>query len=208
MFGIRKEILRIAKRFQWRKMNRHNRTEIINPYTNLNLINVGAGTYGEIDLYSSGTQSMLNIGSYCSIAQKVSFIMNNEHRMDTFSSYPFKHYFTKDKDPEALSKGGINIGDDVWIGFGATILDGVTIGTGAVIAARAVVTKNVPPYAIVGGCPASIIKYRFSENIIKSLSGFDYTKLNSQNITENLGLLYKPLDFATVQQLKDIFSKS
>lgn len=53
MFGIRKEILRIAKRFQWRKMNRHNRTEIINPYTNLNLINVGAGTYGEIDLYSS-----------------------------------------------------------------------------------------------------------------------------------------------------------
>lgn len=84
---------------------------------------------------------MLNIGSYCSIAQKVSFIMNNEHRMDTFSSYPFKHYFTKDKDPEALSKGGINIGDDVWIGFGATILDGVTIGTGAVIAARAVVTK-------------------------------------------------------------------
>ena len=83
---------------------------------------------------------------------------------------------------EGTSKGDIIVGDDIWIGYGAVILSGITIGQGAIIGAGAIVTKNVPPYAVVGENPAKIIKYRFEENIIKELLRIDFNKITDEAI--------------------------
>ena len=96
---------------------------------------------------------------------------NQGHRMDWVSTFPF--YFQANifkSSKNAYEKvGDTVIGDDVWIGSEAMIMAGVTIGSGAVVAARAVVTKDVPPYAVVGGNPAQVIKYRFDEETIAKL---------------------------------------
>ncbi len=96
-------------------------------------------------------------------------------------------------DFEAKTKGDIIVDDDVWIGYGATILSGVHIGQGAVVAAGAVVSKDVPPYAIVGGVPAKVIKYRFNQEMIHELLNVDYSKLTKKMVEEHVGDLYKPL---------------
>lgn len=115
----------------------------------------------------------LIIGKYCSIGSGAVFMMagNQGHRSDWVSSFPF--YFQANIFKEAKNAyekaGDTLIGDDVWIGSEAMILAGVTIGSGAIIAARSVVVKDVPPYAVVGGNPAEVIKYRFEEAEIQDL---------------------------------------
>jgi serine acetyltransferase len=94
---------------------------------------------------------------------------------------------------EAVSKGDIVVGDDVWIGYGATILSGVHIGQGAVVAAGALVAKDVPPYAIVGGVPAKVIKYRFEPALIERLLEIDYSQLDDATIREHADDLYNGL---------------
>lgn len=118
----------------------------------------------------------LIIGKFCSIACGTKFLLNSaNHSLRSLSTYPFPLFFEEwEQDPRNVTmswdnKGDIVIGNDVWIGFEAVILAGVTIGDGAVIGTRAVVTKDVPPYAIVGGVPAKPIKKRFSEKTIKAL---------------------------------------
>ena len=95
---------------------------------------------------------------------------------------------------EAISKGDIIVGDDVWIGYGATILSGVYIGQGAVIAVGAVVSKDVPAYAIVGGIPAKVIKYRFSESVCKTLEKIDYSKIDEEFVKKHIDELYEEID--------------
>ena len=148
-FIIRKLKLFSAKR-NWRKCNSHNFTSI-SRIGDCSLCSVGNYTYGRINISSSNPISHLYIGNYCSIAANVEFILNNEHRYDCISTYPFKAMLVDHK-PEAQSKGDIVIEDDVWIGDSVHIMSGVHIGQGAVIAAGAVVTHDVPPYAIWGGC--------------------------------------------------------
>ena len=118
----------------------------------------------------------LIIGKFCSIACGAKFIFNSaNHSLSSLSSYPFPIFFEewgldiKDITKAWDNKGDIVIGNDVWIGYEAVILAGVTIGDGAVIGARAVVTKDIPPYTIVGGVPARPIRKRFSEEITDSL---------------------------------------
>ena len=124
-------------------------------------VEVGRGTYGGLTVQNDVKGRKLYIGSYCSIAQEVVFLLGNEHRLHTLSTFPFCAKYLGELDQDAHSRGNIIVCDDVWIGRRAMILSGVRIGQGAVVAAGAVVTKDIPPYAIVGGVPARVLKYRF-----------------------------------------------
>ena len=118
----------------------------------------------------------LLIGKFCSIACGAKFLFNSaNHKMASLSTYTFPLFFEEwglEKENVAQAwdqKGDIIIDNDVWIGYEAVILPGVTIGDGAVIGCRAVVTKDIPPYTIVGGVPAKPIRKRFDEETIKEL---------------------------------------
>ena len=118
----------------------------------------------------------LVIGKFCSIACGAKFLFNSaNHTLTSLSTYPFPIFFAEwglcqqDITMAWDNKGDIIIGNDVWIGYEALILAGVTIGNGAIIGARAVVTKDIPPYTIVGGVPAKAIRKRFSDEVIATL---------------------------------------
>ena len=135
----------------------------------------------------------LIIGKFCSIACGAKFIFNSaNHSLSSLSSYPFPIFFEEwDLDIKDITKawdnkGDIVIGNDVWIGYEAVILAGVTIGDGAVIGARAVVTKDIPPYTIVGGVPARPIRKRFSEEITDSLLKIKWWDWPKERIREHI----------------------
>jgi virginiamycin A acetyltransferase len=132
---------------------------------------IGEWTYGSPKVLDFGDGGTLKIGRFCSIAEGVTIFLGGEHRWDWVTTYPFNvicpgaHTFQG----HPRSKGPVVVGNDVWIGRGATILSGVTIGDGAVVAASSVVAKGVPPYSILAGNPARHIRYRFSEAQIAAL---------------------------------------
>lgn len=133
----------------------------------------------------------LIIGKFCMIASDVKFIMNGaNHLTDAITTYPFAilgNGWEKAMDGKTYpNKGNIVIGNDVWIGYNATIMAGVTIGDGAIIATNATVTKNVEPYTIVGGNPAQAIKKRFSDEKIQQLLTLKWWDWNIETITQNL----------------------
>lgn len=167
----------------------------ITPMNNFDFkhVSVGYGSYGELNVIDFGGINKLKIGNYVSIAQNVSFILNAEHYINHISTFPFKVKILHVEESESFGKGDIVIDDDVWIGYGATIMSGVHIGQGAVIASGAVVTKDVPPYTIVGGVPAKIIKYRFSQDMINELRKVDYSKLTDEMIKDHINDLYSNL---------------
>ena len=136
---------------KWRKQNRHNRTVAIKS------VQVGKDTYGELHILSYLPETeFLQIGNYVSIAPDVHFILSGNHQTETLFTYPIQSLLTNGHCPkDSVSKGAVIIEDEVWIGYGALILSGVTIGKGSIIAAGSVVTRDVPPYAIVGGNPVS-----------------------------------------------------
>ena len=125
-----------------------------------------------------------------------------------YSSYPFKSKMQLgDGGLDANSKGNIIVGDDVWIGYRSTILSGVEIGKGAIIAAGSVVTKNVPPYAIVGGNPAMVIRYRFSERIISKLMSLDFSLISKEAADKCLEELYRDITEENVDKVVDTILK-
>lgn len=156
-------------------------------------IKVGRASYGDISIVAFNNNSQIQIGNYCSIAQNVTLIVDAEHFINKISTYPFKVKLLRSLEFEAGSKGDIVIDDDVWIGYAATIMSGIHIGQGAIIAAGSVVTKDVPPYAIVAGIPAKVIKYRFSVDVIKELVKVDYSKLTKDMVKEHVNVLYSEL---------------
>ncbi len=169
----------------------------------LDLVECGKGSYGFPNILSfKNKNEKLKIGNFVSIAQNVTFILSGGHYTDTFTTYPFKAAYFKEKESETLCKGPITVCDDVWIGYGATILSGVTIGQGAVVAAGSVVTKDVESYSIVGGNPAKLIKYRFSKELIEEMKKIDFSKLDPEKFRDVKKLLYKKLDFEVLEEIK------
>ena len=133
----------------------------------------------------------LIIGKFCMIASDVKFIMNGaNHLTKSLTSYPFAVFgngWENAMDGKSYPfKGDIRIGNDVWIGYNATIMAGVHIGDGAIIAANTTVTKDVAPYTIVGGNPSKEIKKRFSEDVINKLLEIEWWHWDIEKITKNI----------------------
>ena len=147
----------------------------------------------------------LQIGKFCSIACGAKILFNSaNHTLSSLSTYPFPLFFEewglekKDVTKAWDKKGDIVIGNDVWIGYEAVILAGVTIGDGAIIGTRAVVTKDVPPYTIVGGVPAKPIKKRFSDEIISALLEIQWWNCSEEKIARNISAIQS----GNIEQLK------
>lgn len=135
----------------------------------------------------------LIIGKFCSIACGAKFIFTSaNHTLSSLSTYTFPLFFEewnlekKDITDSWDNKGDIVIGNDVWIGFEAVIMPGVKIGDGAIIGTRAVVTKDVPPYTVVGGVPAKPIKRRFPDEVISPLLEIKWWDWEKERIKENI----------------------
>ncbi|MTV39991.1 glycosyltransferase [Duganella radicis] len=179
---------------QWRALNPHNETilQTAHGLFNFDKLSVGRRTYGGITLWTFGDpREKLTIGHFCSIADDVKFLLGGNHPHDGVSTFPFlTKYFGQ---LEAKSKGAITVGDDVWIGYNSTILSGVTIGQGAVIAAGSTVTRDVPPYAIVGGNPARLLKYRFEPAVVEKMLKLDYSRVSDEAIMASRDILYQPI---------------
>lgn len=177
---------------KWRKQNAHNLTTAANCF-NARWVTVGKGTYGALDVRHFGNPNeRVQIGNYCSIGPECVFMTGGEHPYDRLSTYPF-HAKLGLCENESVSRGPIVLEDDVWLGFRVTVMSGVRIGKGAVVAAGAVVTKDVPPYAIVGGVPAKVIKYRFPEAVVGVVSKIDFSALTSEKVLQNLSCFETPL---------------
>lgn len=169
---------------------------------------IGRHTYGTEHIKIRRWNEMkkhydLHIGNFCSIADDIEVYLGGNHYTHLVSSYPFglvkNNIFTNAKLIESnpnlngsQCKGDVIIGSDVWIGSHVTIMSGVKIGDGAVIAANSHIVKDVPSYAIVGGNPAKVIKYRFSETQIEKLLIIQWWKWSDEKINENLVYILNP----------------
>ena len=148
--------------------------------------------------YPECNNDRLTIGKFCSIACGAKFIFNAaNHALNSLTTYPFPIFFEEwglstDVNDIATAwdnKGDIVIGNDVWIGYEAIIMSGVTIGDGAIIGTRAVVTKDVPPYSIVGGVPAKIIRRRFDDDTVRRLQNLCWWNWEEEKIRRNIAAL-------------------
>lgn len=191
---------------KWRNLNSDNKT-YLKGLKNWNRIQVGKGTYGDINVSDfnpkTGTSKLI-IGNYCSIGGDVHFLLGGGHYLDRITTYPFMNKFFGEE--ESLDKGDINIGDDVWIGNEVTIMSGVKIGQGAVIGTKALVTRDIPPYAIAVGIPAKVIKYRFDKNIISELLEIDFSKLDDNLVRQNLDLFDSKITIDKIIKLKRLLN--
>ncbi len=159
---------------------------------------VGKYTYGHdgIRLHFANSGKSLTIGSFCSLATGIQIYLGGNHRTDWITTYPFGHIFqgvfnsqTFDKTGHPSTNGDVVIGNDVWIGSNATIMSGIKIGDGAVIACNSHVVKDVEPYTIVGGNPAKYIRHRFTSEQIEKLLEIKWWEWPDEKINRYLPLL-------------------
>lgn len=157
------------------------------------LLQIGRHTYGQPIVHTyKGSEALVKIGSFCSISPGVMFITGGIHPTDWVSLYPFRARFNLDgkfRDGMPRTNGNIIVGNDVWIGTEAMILSGVTIGDGAVIAARSLVTRDVPAYALSAGVPAKTIRNRFSDEKIEFLLSIKWWDWDDKQIIDVVPLL-------------------
>jgi acetyltransferase-like isoleucine patch superfamily enzyme len=147
---------------------------------------------------------VINVGKFCSLATNIKFVIDGNHYSDRFSTFPFREVLGWNEVPPGnYGKEIPSVGNDVWIASDVTIYSGVIIGDGAIIAGQSVVTKSVPPYAIVGGNPAKIIRYRFTSEIIEILIKYKWWDLPLDIIKNKLAIHYGDIDMF-VKELTDI----
>lgn len=151
-------------------------------------------------------QDKLIIGKFCQIATDVRFIMNgSNHAFNGISTYPFKVFGEawKEAPLEVVNKGDTVIGNDVWFGNGATIMPGVKIGSGAIIGANSLITKDVAPYTIIGGNPGKVIRQRFADDVIDFLLKLSWWDWPITKITDNIQLIAN----GDIETLKKIYNR-
>jgi virginiamycin A acetyltransferase len=182
------------KQYLWQKQNSHNHTFLCED-CEFNKIKVGKHTYGNLHVLEYHVDGeRLEIGNYVSIADKVQFVLGGIHQTETFTTYPLMaKLIRKNLELDAMSKGPIIVEDEVWIGTSSMILSGVTIGRGAIIGAGSVVTKDVPPFSIVAGIPAKVIKMRYDENIRGQLKKMCLADFDDDYILKNIDSFYLPV---------------
>jgi acetyltransferase-like isoleucine patch superfamily enzyme len=169
----------------------------------------GRHSYGELDVRTwDRTSDVVVGGNFCSIGPNVKVFVDGNHHIDTFSTFPFHIFPTTQRrqDWSPWGKATPTIGHDVWIGADVLILSGASIGDGAVVAARSVVTKPVPPYAVVAGNPARVVKYRFDDATIRDLLDLKWWDLPDEVILQELVPLGADIA-AVVQRLKVLRGK-
>ena len=157
------------------------------------------GKYTFIGMSSYIDKSTASIGRFCSIAMNARISLNN-HPLDRVSTHPFTYHKKYGFVSETEKIAGINdkktsIGNDVWIGANVTILAGVTIGDGAVLGANSLVTKDVEPYSIVNGTPATHVRFRFDEATVKKLLQSKWWDWEDDKIKKHLAEFRKPEEF-------------
>jgi acetyltransferase-like isoleucine patch superfamily enzyme len=151
---------------------------------------VGDYSFGAPTIRFWDDETRLKIGKYCSIAAGATFILGGNHRTDTVTTFPLGRPFgLMGPGERPYSRGDIVIGSDVWIAANAIILSGVTIGDGAVVGAGAVVVGDVPPYAVVAGNPARVVRKRFSDPIIGELLALRWWDLSANDVMSLRSLL-------------------
>ncbi|MFJ7735973.1 CatB-related O-acetyltransferase [Lysinibacillus sp. NPDC097287] len=179
---------------------------IFSPFSNKvysnNKVKIGRYTYGANFETIARPELINEIGSFCSINKSVKIGTEGNHPIDLITTHPLLYREKYSFFPNLLTdedwdeyNGKITIGNDVWIGANVVILPGVSIHDGAIIAAGAIVTKDVPPYAIVGGVPAKLIRYRFNETVIKKLLIIKWWNWDDGKIKNNLNLFLNPEQF-------------
>lgn len=180
----------------WRKSNRHNETSIGSYMFPKGVVTVGRATYGLLNvqsLYATPDEKLI-IGNYVSIASDSLFLLGTNHQTETITTYPLHSKFLGRTPLDAISRGPIIVEDEAWIGSNAIVMSGVTIGKGAIVAAGAIVTKSVAPYAIVGGNPAKLIRYKFSEEIIEEILSFHLMDVPVDWFKANISLMYQKIE--------------
>jgi len=208
--SIRNNLHRYKFMKEWAIRNGHNNVVPVSLFP-LDIVSVGSYSYGELNLitYDPNNKSdVLKIGNFVSISTGVRFLMHEMHQLEAFSTFPLKSVLLKKPNAcDMKSKGSIIVEDEVWIGNQAIVLSGVTLGKGSIIAAGAVVTKNVPPYAIVGGVPAKVLRYRFPENIITKLNKLSLIELSEKVIKDNIDLFYQKINIEVLSKIEKLFGK-
>jgi acetyltransferase-like isoleucine patch superfamily enzyme len=195
----------------WRQANPHNEIYLddpVNPslaYTSF--VKAGNFSYGPIIVHAWGhPDERLDIGNFVSISRGVTFILGGNHSHDCFSTFPFKVKFFG-HELEALTKGPITIGDDVWLGTNVTVLSGVTINQGAIVAAGSVVTRDVEAYSVVGGSPARTLKFRFEASVRERLQRVDFSRIDAATVLSLGERLYEKLDANNISAFLDDLRK-
>lgn len=184
---------------KWRSCNQKNFSVAGNIFP-MDVVEVGEKTYGTLNVhYYKQDAERLMIGKYCSIADNVHIFLGGEHDYKTITTYPFKNRVSRNAIAEAITKGPVIIEDDVWVGFGSTILSGSRIGKGAIIGAGSVVSGYVPPYAIYVG--NQVVKYRFSETVISKLISFDLGSIDWKKLDGNYEDLYQHITDENVDEV-------
>ena len=196
----------------WKKIEFPSELEI-SPFVNVGEYTYYAGSYNglfeEVSIRyldeDNKKGDKLYIGKFCSIATGVNFNLggSENHRSDWISTFPFSKIFEKGND-SYFPKGNTIIGNDVWIGTEAIIMPGITIGDGAIIGARSIVTKDIPPYSIVVGVPGKVIKKRFSDEIIEKLLHSKWWDLEINKIMKLIPLLTSSNINAFLEKVEEI----
>lgn len=166
------------------------------PSDSVSRVKVGRHTYGhhQITVRHWGEPAQLVIGSFCSIADRCVVFLGGNHRVDWITTFPFPALAEQWPAADGIAghpstNGDVVVGNDVWIGSNVTIMSGVSIGDGAVIAANSCVTRSIPPYAIAGGNPATVLRQRFSTTEVQKLLEIRWWDWSDDRISESLDLL-------------------